>query len=204
MNKKRLHHYYRYSRPIKPQYILLAAAVSSVIAVGALRHNSQTMADLRQQVYIADEQDGDVQGALSDLQKHVTAHMNTDLVTADGIYPPIQLPYTYERLVRKQAAANSTGTNEDLYTRAQEYCQNQNSADFSGRNRVPCIQQYIADNGSGDAPISQINPSLYQFNFVSPRWSPDLAGWSLLVSVLLVVLAVVKFAIDARLRRYLR
>lgn len=107
--------------------------------------------------------------------------MNTNLDSGqNAVYPPIQLKYTYERLV---AAQTSGGGTDQLYTSAQHYCEQQDSVDFSGHNRVPCIEQYVQAHGGGQAPVSNIPDALYKFDFISPQWSPDLAGWSLVAAV---------------------
>jgi hypothetical protein len=187
---------------IRWQYFLLAAGITGIVCVLALRSNSEQMSVRRDAVYAADRDNKDVQAALKELQLYVTSHMNTSLTTGNtAVYPPIQLKYTYERLLEQKAATLQTN-NGDLYTRAQAYCQEQNSTDFSGRNRVPCIQKYVQDNGNGAtiAAANDVPPSLYQFNFVSPRWSPDLAGWSLLATIILTLTAGVT-AIIGRLRK---
>ncbi len=204
MNKRRLHHVWRTFRLIKPWYFLVLAVIFGLIAVVALRANNQHMAHLREAVYTADKEDGDVQTALKNLQAYVTAHMNTSLTTGNtAVYPPIQLQYTYQRLVQAQSASQQSA-NSDLYTQAQNYCQALNSKDFSGRNRVPCIEQYVQDHGVKISTESSISPSLYQFDFVAPKWSPDLAGWSLVLAFLFAFLAVAKFIADRLLRGYLK
>ena len=78
------------------------------------------MYKLRNDVYIADKNNGDVYGALQKLQAYVTTHMNTDLTSPNGVYPPIQLKYTYDRLV--QAQGNQLAQdNSQFYTQAQKY-----------------------------------------------------------------------------------
>jgi hypothetical protein len=37
---------------------------------------------------------------------------------------------------------------------------------------------------------------LYKFDFVSPRWSPDLAGWSLVFTIALTFLALVRVLLE--------
>lgn len=200
MNKRRLHHFWRWFRIIKPRYLLAAALVCGVVCVVSLRNNNQHMAALRENVYTTDKDDGDVQGALNDLQAYVTAHMNTSLSTGNtSVYPPIQLQYTYQRLLQQQGD-QLQAANGDLYTRAQTYCQQQDSVDFSGHNRVPCIEQYVEDHG---VKVPAIPASLYEFDFIAPRWSPDLAGWSLLAAIVLLVLTVVKFLVDRHFRKLL-
>lgn len=200
MNKRKLHHVWTRFRLIKPLYFLLAALLCLLVGVFALRSNSQHMAELRDAVYAADRDNGDVQKSLIDLQAYVTAHMNTNLSTGNNVYPPIQLQYTYQRLVQSQSS-KLQAANGDLYTQAQAYCQAQNPTDFSGRNRVPCIQKYVQERGVQTSLANTISASLYQFDFVSPRWSPDLAGWSLFLAGLFALLAAGKFIADRYLKR---
>lgn len=157
----------------------------------ALRDNNQKMIALRNNLYTADQANGDVEGALTKLRSYVYAHMNTDLSSGgNAIKPPIQLKYTYERLqTQAQAAAN----NSQLYTEAANVCQAQipASVSVSGRGRVSCVADYILNHGGKQA--QSIPVALYQFDFISPAWSPDLAGWSLLVAGLCFVATVFKF-----------
>jgi preprotein translocase subunit SecF len=190
MDKRHLHHLYTVIRPIKPQYFAAVFLVSGAVMVLALRNNNLHMVHLKEAVYTADKNGGDTAKALQNLQHYVTGHMNTNLSSgSDTVYPPIQLKYTYDRLVQAESDKLAT-TNTQLYNDAQKYCEAQNSADFSGRNRVPCIQQYVKDHGQ---PLKSIPDSLYKFDFVSPSWSPDLAGWSIITTVLsgLLLLVVV-------------
>ena len=194
MEKKQLHHLWTKLRPIKPRYFLILFLVSGLICFGALRHNNQTMVKLRSAVYTADQNNGNVQAALQNLQKYVVNHMNTGLSSGPtAVYPPIQLKYTYDRL--EQAATQSANaSNTQVYTDAQHYCEQQDSTDFSGRNRVPCIEQYVTSHGGVQA--APIPTSLYEFDFIAATWSPDLAGWSLVVSALLFILFIVTFIVD--------
>ena len=165
---------------IKPLYFLILALISGVVCVFALRANNQQMNELREQVYVADKNNGDVRGALQELQSYVTTHMNTNLSTGTSVYPPIQLKYTYERLQQAQNA--QLGAGSDIYTQAQKYCETQNTTDFSGRNRVPCIEQFVSAHKSGQP--QQVPDALYKFSFATPLWSPDLAGFTMLATII--------------------
>src|SRR5437870_2847859 len=104
MNKRKLHHAWTKFRAVKPWYFLILALISGVVCVLALRANNQHMVSLRDAVYSADKNGQDVQKPLRDLQAYVTRHMNTNLNAANtSVYPPIQLKYTYERLVQAQS-----------------------------------------------------------------------------------------------------
>jgi hypothetical protein len=181
MNKRHLHHLWAKVRILKPWYFL------------ALRANNQHMAKLRTAVYSADKNDTDVQAALNQLQAYVTAHMNTNLTAGNtSVYPPIQLKYTYQRLQDAQSD-QLANANTDLYTDAQHYCEQQDPVDFSGHNRVPCIENYVETHDAAQLPA--IPDALYKFSFVSPTWSPDLAGWSLLVTIVFGLLFVLALAV---------
>lgn len=152
------------------------------------------MVDLREAVYRADETNGDVEGALRELRKHVHSHMNTNLTSGENsVKPPIQLKHTYERLVAAEQQ-KSKASSEQIYTEAQRHCETLNPSSFSGGSRVPCIQEYVTSHGGGESQVS-IPDSLYKFDFASPRWSPDLAGWSLVLSVILAALFIARIVL---------
>ncbi len=169
-----------------------AFVVCATVSIFALRHNNQTMLGFRNQLYAADKSGIGVEKALDNLRSYVYGHMNTDLTSGgNSIYPPIQLEYTYQRLEQKaQAAANNQG----LYTTAENYCEAKIPSLYYLEllPRVTCVENYITTHG-GHAP-AKIPPALYEYDFLSPVWSPDLAGWSLVVSGLLLALSVASFA----------
>jgi hypothetical protein len=162
------------------------------------------MIGLRNAVHTADKNNTNVQEALDRLQAYVTAHMNTNLSTSNGVYPPVQLNYTYGRLVdQAKAAAVAAQTTTPIYTEAQAYCEQQDPVDFSGHNRVPCIEQYVLSHGGAQAPTPpvEIPSELYEFSFASPTWSPDLAGWSMVIVATSGSLCLVTFIVDRWFRR---
>lgn len=198
MTKRKTHHLAVRLRIIRPWYFLILTVVFALVFVFALRSNYTHMVKLRNDVYVADMSNDDVSGALQNLRSYVYAHMNTNLSAGNtSIYPPIQLKYTYDRLTQA-AAQQATTSNTQLYTDAQTYCQQQDSTDFSGRNRVPCITQYVTTHG---VKVPTIPDALYKFDFASPRWSPDLAGWSLVAAVISFLLFVGFWITQRVLRR---
>lgn len=167
-----------------PLWVLTVLFVlSASVSIVALRQNNQKMVELRNAVYEADKKGEDVNAPLNQLRAHVHAHMNTNLSAGNNIKPPVQLKYTYERL-QAQEQARVAAINERIYTQAQAHCESLNPGSVSGRARVPCVEEYV--NANGVKP-RQIPPSLYQYDFISPSWSPDLAGWSLVVTGLLLI-----------------
>lgn len=167
---------------------MAAAVVSAILCVFALRDNNLHMVQLREAVYTADKNNGDIEGTLRNLRAYVYSHMNTNLASGpNAVHPPIQLKYTYDRLVKAQST-DSTTSNSEIYSQAQKYCEQAIPNGFSGSYRLTCIQSYVKQHGI--TSVQTVPKELYQFDFVSPRWSPDLAGWSLVATVLLVLCAI--------------
>jgi preprotein translocase subunit SecF len=179
MNKRHLHHVWRFYRHVKPRYFVVLIIVFGAISLVSLRHNNIQMIKLRDAVYAADKNGGDVEGTLRKLRQYVYGHMNTSLATGpNAVHPPIQLKYTYERLQSQQQVA--TGQGSALYTQAQGYCEGQTNI---GSEVISCIQQYIASHGG---QVATVPDSLYKFDFISAKWSPDLAGWSIVITVIAI------------------
>lgn len=197
-DKKTLYQFWTRLRPLKISYFSIAFAIVLAACALALRANNEQMVRLRQQVYTADKNNGDIEGALKQLQAYVTAHMNTNLSAGNGsVYPPIQLKYTYERLQQAELDQISQA-NGALYTQAQHYCEQQDSTDFSGHNRVPCIESYVTSHG---VQPKTIPAGLYKFDFISPTWSPDLAGWLVVLAVFMGLLLAVRVVLGFWLKR---
>jgi hypothetical protein len=167
--------------------------VSGIFCAFALRANNQHMVKLRDAVYHADSTGKGLDTALTNLRSYVYAHMNTDLAGGpDAVYPPLQLKFTYDRLVTAESN-RVAAVNSQIYTQAQAYCEQQNPTDFSGRNRVPCITAYVNAHGVKPAAVPD---SLYKFNFISPKWSPDHAGWSMIIAFTSAILALLLYLLQ--------
>lgn len=201
MDKRYLHHLWTQFRRIRPWYFLVLALISGMVCVFALRANNEHMVQLRDAVYAADKDNGNVNGALTNLRNYVYAHMNTDLAAGpNAVHPPIQLKYTYDRLVSAQNT-KVQAINSHLYTDAQAYCQAEIPIGFSGRYREACINSYVTTHGAKAQPIPK---ELYEFDFVAAKWSPDLAGWSMVATILFSLVALGFWLSDGIIRRELK
>lgn len=197
MDKKNLHHFWTKIRRVRPWYFFVIFVVSGTVFLFAVRHNYATMVNLRNAVYQADKENGDVKTALKNLQNYVYNHMNTSVASGpNAVYPPIQLKYTYDNLVKAQASEVAR-ENSQIYTDAQHYCEAKIPTGFSGRYRISCIQNYVTRHGTKTTPIPD---SLYKFDFVAARWSPDLAGLSLIVTILSFLIFVALLLINRWLK----
>ena len=181
------------ARTLQTWQLLGISSVCFLIAIFSLSANNLRAIELRNAVLAADKANADVDTALQELRSFTYAHMNTDLSGSGGIYPPIQLKYRYERLVEAEKQRVSK-KNEVIYTQAQKQCEAKFSGPSYGQARIACIKEYALKNG---VETKEIPDALYKFAFVAPRWSPDVAGWSLLLGALFALLALVRMATRA-------
>ncbi len=181
---KQFVHHWRKKR-IKTVYLLLAFVIFLGLSVFFLRQNNLKMVELRNQVVQADEQGGDIQGALTRLNEYVFRHMNTQIVR------PVELVNTYNRQTQAIIETANLASGRDVYGEAAAACE---------RRGVPltsiaqCAADYALSNNPGVGPKEIILPdkALFQYSFASPRWTPDLAGLSLLITGVIGVWMVIR------------
>lgn len=150
-----------------------------------LRLNNVTMIQLRTAVIDADES-GDsetIRMRLADLQNYVSGHMNTDL--SGGVL-------LTETMKRDQESVVNV-SNVNIYKQADAKCQSNKvyAAYFA------CMTSYLNDIPGGQVVSQSLFSAskvqlIYTHNFASPLWSPDFAGWSLVLCGLVFVLLVVR------------
>ena len=166
--------------------------LASFLAATFLRLNNIGMVERRAAVIAADKvgNEANTIQRLYDLQQYVSAHMNTDL--GKGVY----LESTYQR--DSQAALNQASgdqnPNGNIYKKAQEVC----APRFSHYSTayLQCTTSELAKYPAAGDLIGAVklpSASAYLHAYESPLWSPDFAGWSL------VVCAVIALMILARL-----
>lgn len=205
MNKRHLHHIWTKLRVVNQWFFMILAIVSGVVALFALRNNNLTALRLRDNVLQVDQQNGDTEKALRELREYVYGHMNTNLASSTGVYPPIQLKYRYERLVEAERAKQSNGNQTSVYADAQKHCEATQPQSFYGAGRLDCIQNYIDTHPApNQQAVVAIPDALYKYDFASPDWSPDLAGWSLVLTGLFTSLALIRLVAELWLRHLFR
>ena len=167
-------------------FSFVGATSAGIVSLFALRDNNKEMLRLRDVVFAADESSQGVQDAVGALQNHVTAHMNADPPKL-GDNSAIQLKQSYER-AKQAEVARVSAARTDLAQQATIYCE-ANARNVQLSVRAACVSQFTIDR-----PISekQVVADLYRYNFISPSWSPDLAGWSLAVACILGALFIIQ------------
>lgn len=190
--KRKLNYDYKRLKHIKLKYLLFLAVFFLVLGIIGLRQNYSHMVKLRTAVAIADEQNGNVELALRDLRQFVYNHMNTNISSGNvSIKPPVQLKYRYERLTKAEEARVSK-FNESVKQRGEQICGKKFPAGGFNSPRVACVAEYVRVNSIKDNPVPS---DLYKFDFISPSWSPDLAGISLLLSLVFISALIVRLGL---------
>ncbi len=200
MEKHKLYGLWHKYRTISLLIIISGLIIFGLISIFALRQNNIRMLQLKETVIRVDESGGDVEKALTDLRTHVFSHMNTNMRTGDSSELPIQLASRYNKYITEQQARLTASGQPDIYTKAQANCE-QTSPTLT--ERVNCIQIYVAEHGGQLSEINFPPKDLYTFDFASPKWSPDIAGISLVLTVLFTVLLVVRLIFGFVIKSYL-
>jgi preprotein translocase subunit SecF len=175
-------------RKIKLWQMIVLFLVLLGSSVLLLRQNSLSMIRLRDAVKVADEKNGDVQGALTALQRYVTGHMNANMGDK-GIYLDKTYQRAYERAL--QATAQNGSQTSPVYRQADQVCRGVFLASYSFQAYVQCVADQAAASGAANDPVAAFKPpstDLYRHNFVSPQWSPDLAGFVVILTFIVLML----------------
>jgi hypothetical protein len=183
VDKRSLHHHWRSTQRVKNWHIFFLLILSVGFSAWALRQNSLGLEPKVTAVIAADEAGTGIEEAVQDLGNYITSHMNANLEN------PVQLAASYNRAVQDELERAQATSNGSVYRQAQAECEVR-SVPLSVR--AQCIQDYVLNNASpGQDPATELvfpDRALYTYDFVSPAWSPDRAGFAVLLSASLVVL----------------
>lgn len=166
----------------------------SFIAATFLRLNNIGMVQRRDAVLQADKGTDTTitQTRLYDLQRYVSSHMNADMGT-------IYLENQYKRDSQKIIDSASSSTSyEDAkpFKEAQAVCAPR-YANLGGYSLA--YQQCVLDQLDSQPESANLSTDLqlpkadqYRFSFAAPVWSPDFAGFSVLICMLIILIIVAR------------
>lgn len=187
---------------VKTWQLLVLLVIVGLIAATFLRLNNIAMVERRTAVFTSDERGAteDTLNNLYSLQRHTSTHMNA----SSG---PMYLEGSYNRAVQKavrEAQERSSNINQGIYKKADQTCKRQ----FSGYSQA-YVQCFAAELGKYPAADLQKsaelpNPDLYKHEFTSPLWSPDFAGWSVLICLFITLVIVLRLVSLGILKLLLR
>lgn len=175
---------------VKTWQLIVLLVIFGFVAATFLRLNNVGMVDRRNAVLAADK-DGDpgmIQARLYDLQRYVSSHMNADM---GSIYLENQYKRDGQRIIDQ--AGGDSNPNGNIYKKAQETC----APRFTSYSQayLQCTVNYLAQYAPADNPASTValpKADTYRHSFTSPLWSPDFAGWSVLICLLIIVMIVAR------------
>lgn len=172
------------------------------IAATFLRLNNIGMVQRREAVLAADKH-GDglaIQERLYDLQRYVSAHMNADM---GSIY--LEEQYRRDTQQTLDAASGTSNPHGNIYKKAQEVC----APRFTHYTQeyLQCTVNYLSKYGPADQPTNDVKlpkADAYRYSFVSPLWSPDFAGFSVLIALFIFLMILLRLAGLAILKAMLK
>ena len=176
---------------IKTWQLIILFLLFCFIAATFLRLNNIGMVQRREAVIVADEEGNPekIHQRLYDLQHYVASHMNTSL----GKGVPLNASYTRDYQKWQEAQYKVGGEHGNIYKKAQEVC----APRFSSYSQayLQCTTDELAKYPAAAAPGSAggaPRQESYVHSFSSPVWTPDFAGWSVLLAGLVAVFIVVR------------
>lgn len=185
---------------VRTWQLVLILVLFGMVSATFLRLNNIGMIERRAAVFSADKT-GDqetIRARLFDLQRYTSGHMNADSGT---IYLEAQYRRDTQAAI-EAASARDSGNN--INVKADQVCK----AQFGGYSQayVQCFASELAKYPAGanqpdkaDLP----NPALYRHNFSSPLWSPDFAGFSLVICMLIAIVIIARLIALVLLRAML-
>ena len=202
-DKRRVRRSIKDLQRVKTWQLLILLILAGFIAATLLRLNNIGMVERRAAVIAADEA-ADNQNTIQklyDLQRYVASHMNTDM--GKGVY--LESTYKRDSQAVLDKAAGDENPNGNIYKKAQEVC----APRFSSYSTayLQCTTSELAKYPAASDPASAVklpNPDSYLHDFVSPIWSPDFAGWSVLICLLLALVILVRLVSLGVLKLLLR
>jgi hypothetical protein len=194
-NIRRLQH-------IKTWQLVTLLLLVGFVAATLLRLNNIGMVQRREAVLAADKT-GDtnaIKARLYDLQRYVTSHMNADM---GSIYLENQYKRDSQQVI--DSAGSVTNPNGNIYKKAQEVC----APRFTHYSQayLQCTVDYLSQYSPANSPNANVRlpkADAYRYSYVSPLWTPDFAGFAVLICLLIIVTIIARLAALVILRMILR
>lgn len=198
-DKRQVRRSIRQLQRIKTWQLMILLILAVFLAMTFLRLNNIGMIERRNAVLTADEAgNGEVTiNRLYDLQRYVSAHMNTDM--GKGLY--LETSYNRDYQAAYDRATADSNPNGNIYKKAQDVCAPQFSR-YSAAYLQCTTGELAKYPAAGNLTDTFVGPKAdsYLHVFSSPRWSPDFAGWSVLLCLVIGVMILARLLSLAILR----
>lgn len=176
---------------IKTWQLVILIIIFGALSAWSLRQNSLKTLDLQGKVLMSDELNVGTEEAVKELGDHIISSMNSDMAG------PIQLPNSFNRDYEKLVLSSEEVTNSQ-YLSIREKCV---TFDVPVEAQSECIRNETNQITSEEFSLPL---ELYSFDFKSPLWSPDMAGWSSLLTVVFSTFLFIKIASEEVTRAVLK
>ena len=204
-DKRRVKKSIRNLQRIKTWQLVVLLILAGFIAATFLRMNNVGMIQRREAVHAADKAGNTDQtkARLYDLQRYAAAHMNA---STGPVY--LQDQYDRDSKAALEAATDTRSGSNSYNAQAEAVCKPQ----FQGYSSayLECFMNELSKHPTSDKITEpQLpSPALYKYDFASPVWSPDFAGWSVVACVAILLLIVARVTsvllLKAMLKRHYR
>lgn len=199
---------------IKTWQLLVVLVPLLFVDATLLRMDHIRMTELRDAVLAADASENDeaTMRALEELKSFVFSNIVVNVVDDNGRQEvifgtgPFYLEHQYIRAANKALAeaeatiAADSNPNGNIYQMASEVCQPQaivNGWSWNNADYINCmvgeIQKYPAADELNDTIAASLpSTELYRKNYASPVWAPSLAGWMILITLIVIVVIFIR------------
>lgn len=193
-DKRQLKRGIRRLQHMKIWQLVVLLVLCSVVAATFLRLNNIGMVQRRDAVIAADKA-GDkesIKARLYDLQRYVATHMNADMSSSTSAVT-LENQYKRDYQAALDQASSTSNPNGNIYKKAQDAC----APKFRRYSQayLQCTIDYLSQfppSANVTAPTNLPKASLYRYSFVSPLWTPDFAGFFVLICFVLVTVIIIR------------
>ena len=187
---------------VKTWQLLILLILAGFIAATFLRLDNIGMTERRDAVLAADKAGDEnvIRSRLYDLQRYSAGHMNSDT----GVFY-LEQQYKRDSQNALDAASQYEDPNGNVNVKADAVCKPQYTA--WSEAYVQCFADQLAKFPPSPNPAEHADlpsTSLYRYDFISPLWSPDFTGFSVLVCVAIALMIFVRLISLSILRLLLK
>lgn len=186
--------------------IALLLMMLFMLSVFALRHNNLAMDKIRAELIQADRSGSieQVESIAKKLQQYANSHMNADT-------GKVALQTLYDRAAETALASSRPAqVDRTLYNQAAEACRPQ-LTNYGYEAWASCTALKVGVNQTASVLTAEQvapNPAMYYVEYISPRFSFDLAGWLvilfwalLIITLFMAIMALIKHLYHKRKTR---
>lgn len=199
---------------IRNWWLMLILIPLGFLDATLLRQDHIKMVELRDKVLLADENENDeeIKKNLEELRNFTFSNIVINIVDENGGNKimfgtgPFYLEHQYIRAANKalEEAEKKITSDENphgnIYQEATNICRPQaiaNGWTWDDPNYINCmmgeIGKYPAAEELTDVIIAALpSTELYRYNYASPLWVPSFSGWTILVTVLIIVVIFIR------------